>query len=547
MREKEDLELYLSKLIDNRLDKVSLTDPSHALVFNGGTGVGKTTAIMERLKPILEERNKRPVKILIVESRSATRDQLNDLYQSETREENGIYIVQRYAFARMIEEQRLPSYDYIILDECHSLFSDSSFADDAVIVSYWIENGRREEKLIFITACDVYFDELARKFIKTLTYDYFFPDFTKYYTGTSVRQLSYIKTSKLKETVDYIMKEKKGKKGLIFLQSARDVIRYSNYYNRMGYKTGAIISKMNETSASLALVKEDYEDLGIAPDLMTLSEVMEILDQERKNKGLEGIRDSLLHKTYPSDIDVIFATNTISEGISIESLVDFIVIEGFGEEEVEQKSGRYRGNLDELFLIFYPQKFVQRMKTIEETYKFLIEHPNDLAEFYGRQEGGKIKFKFVLKRMDDDDKPFYYLNIPALLAERKKAETYYKLMNEGLGAVKELYGHKISGSIREIETKEIRETTVLEEIGPLVERWGGIPLAGSFREAFLADCINVGIRTKDGDFPGIKGCFKFLRDNGVEIKKKTIGKKDLKQHSELEKELGTQCFVILNF
>lgn len=541
-REREELDLYLSKLIDDRLTKVPLTDPNCALVFNGGTGVGKTTAIMNRLLPILEEKNKREVAILIVESRSATRDQLIEEYNDTVIKEGKFFVVQRHGFAKMIEEDSLPEYDYIVLDECHSLFSDASFADDAALTSYWISEKKTNEKLIFITACDVYFDELARKFINKLTYHYFFPDFTKYYTGTAIRQLSYIKTSKLKNTIDYIMKEKKGKKGLVFLQSAKDVIFYSHEYERNGYRTGSIISKLNETSASLALTKQDYEDLGISSDVITLSQVSALLEENRIKRGLTSIREALLHKTYPEDIDVIFATNTISEGISIESQIDFIVIEGFGEEEVEQKSGRYRGNLDELFLVFYPQKFVRRMIVIEDTFAMLKQNPNLLPEYYGRQEGGAFKFKFIIKRTKDGEAT-YSLNIPALLAEKKKAETYGRLMAGGIDAVKQLYGHKITGEIKEFNGDSIKDLVVNEELLKIIEDFKGVLLIGPYRDDFTLKCADAGLRTGEGKQPDFRLCLKKAKELGATTKRKVVGKKDVTKNEILKPHLGKECQV----
>lgn len=543
VRKRQDVDVFVSALIKERLKEIDLTDPNSALVFNGGTGTGKTTAIMNELLPILEERNEKEVSILIVESRSATRDQLAEQYQDMIRQEGKITVIQRYSFAKMIEEERLPKYDYIVIDECHSLFSDASFANDAVIVSYWIKEKKTNEKLIFITACDEYFDKLIKKFTGNLTFHYFFPDFTYYCSGTYIKRLSYIKTSQLEKTIDYVMREKKGKKGLVFLQSARDAIMYSNRYRGLGYNTGSIISKMNETPYSLKLKEEDYDSFGVGRTVMTLSEVEAIIDEMRTVNGRTPIRESLLHKTYPDDIDVIFATNTISEGISIESHIDFIVIEGFGEEEVEQKSGRYRGNLDELFLVFYPQKFARRQEFIEETFQFLNDHPLELAEYYGRQEGGQFKIKFVLKTIVDGEIS-YKLNTPALLAERRKVETYQIMMEGGLSAVEKLYGHKVKGEIRQLTTSDFDRDEKDKIIIEICDRWKGIPIIGFLKEKFLKEWEEKGIKTAKGGKMLLNNCGDELRKAGREMKQTKISKKDIKKYPELEDDYRKNCYII---
>lgn len=542
-RTRQDVSVFVSDLIKERLGEIDLTDPNSALVFNGGTGVGKTTAIMEELLPILEAHNQREVSVLVVESRSATRDQLVEQYKDTIREEGKISVIQRFSFAKMIEEERLPEFDYIVIDECHSLFSDASFANDAVIVSYWIKEKKTDEKLIFITACDEYFDKLIKRFTGRLTLHYFFPDFTYYCSGTYIKRLSYIKTSQLEKTIDFIMKEKKGKKGLVFLQSARDAMLYANKYSRQGYNTSSIISKMNETPSSLMMKDEDYDDFGVGRSIITLSEVQTLMDEKRAIDGKVPIREALLHKTYPDDIDVIFATNTISEGISIESHIDFIFIEGFGEEEVEQKSGRYRGNLDELFLVFYPQKFARRQEFIEDTFQFLLDHPLELGEYYGRQEAGQFKVKFILKKVVDEE-TVYIINTPALLAERERAATYKLMMKGGLSMVEKLYGHKVKGEIRQLTTNDFDRTERDAIVTDICDRWQGIPIIGFLKEKFLKEWEEKGIKTDNGKKMLLRNCCDELRKVGREMKQTKISKKDIKRYPELEDDYRKNCYII---
>lgn len=92
--------------------------------------------------------------MLVVESRSITVEQLRHKY-SETD------VCQRMGFANMIKKG-IVDYDWVVIDECHGIFSEASFAEDTTIIGEWIRSGRTKQHIIFITANDEYFDELSK-------------------------------------------------------------------------------------------------------------------------------------------------------------------------------------------------------------------------------------------------------------------------------------------------------------------------------------------------------------------------------------------------
>lgn len=53
-------------------------------------------------------------------------------------------------------------YDWVVIDECHGIFSEASFAEDTTIIGEWIRSGRTHQHIIFITANDEYFEELSK-------------------------------------------------------------------------------------------------------------------------------------------------------------------------------------------------------------------------------------------------------------------------------------------------------------------------------------------------------------------------------------------------
>ena len=114
------------KLIEDN----DLSNYNTFLVLNGGTGVGKTSTIMSSVRLKLEEKFSSPQSMLVVESRSAMVAQLNENYIDTIESFQGVDVCQRLGFMHMIEHNKL-DYNWIVIDECHGLFSEASFAEDA--------------------------------------------------------------------------------------------------------------------------------------------------------------------------------------------------------------------------------------------------------------------------------------------------------------------------------------------------------------------------------------------------------------------------------
>jgi len=153
------------------------------------------------------------------------------------------------------------------------------------------------------------------------------------------------------------------------LKRASDV---KDWFFRMlaaGIRVGMIVSQANETSATLTTTQQKVaQDAAInisnGQAGLTMADLCQLYDAVRESQGKEGVRAAIVKERLPEDIDVLLATDTIQEGISIKSPINYIVIEGFTEVEVRQKLGRFRGNLDLLYIIFNPSS--ARSQTVEK-------------------------------------------------------------------------------------------------------------------------------------------------------------------------------------
>lgn len=529
--------------IQKLIQENDLSNPDTFLVLNGGTGTGKTSSIMRKVQDELELKIGKPQSLLVVESRTATVDQLNQNYNDCIEKMNGVDVCQRLAFMHKINKNEI-NYDWIVIDECHGLFSEASFAEDAEFIANWIKNKRAGAHIIFVTANDEYFEELSLKYFPgDFNFIYLFPDFTHYVSHTYVKEIQFIKTNKVDDVISMILTKRKGQKGLIFLKKASAV---KDWFFRMigaGIKVGMTVSQANETTAALTayqqqLAKKAELDLSDGQAGLTMADLVELFDTVRRQQGKEEIRAAIAEEKIPDDIDILLTTDTIQEGISIKNHIDFIAVEGYTDVEVRQKMGRYRGNLELLYIIFNPNaarsQTVDKLKVFEHLV-ILYNQGNQtaLAEFYGQQKASKLTTKFVKKRINNETgKPIYVINEPAYLNCQNEFNLYTRLINDTTATVIETYSYPLlEGAPKILDyTTDVRNFNLEEKIKNIAEKWRGIPLKGPAQQELIQDFIDNEITNKKyhkiDTFTKICNLFK---EYNIKLKEKQASKKDLEK------------------
>lgn len=511
------------------------------LVLNGGTGIGKTSSVMREVKEELEIQFNQPQSMLVVESRTATVDQLNLNYTDYIENFGGVDVCQRLAFMNIINKNKV-DYDWVVIDECHGLFSEASFAEDAEYIASWIRTQRTRTHIIFVTANDEYFEELSRKYFPgNFNFIYLFPDFTHYVSNTYVKEIQFIKTNKVDTVLTTLLNKMRGQKGIIFLKRASDV---KDWFFRMlssNIRVGMIVSQANETSAALTKVQEKQaQDAAInisgGRAGLTMADLCELFDTVRRREGKEGIREAINQERLPEDIDVLLATDTIQEGISIKSKLNYIMIEGFTEVEVRQKLGRFRGNLELLYIIFNPVSARNQLMEKLEVFSTLTALYNEgnqtaLAEFYGRQKATKSTTIFLKKKTNEETGiSFYELNIPAYLNVQHEFQLYTRLVNSTAETVRLTYSYPLLEGAPKIlnYNEDIRNFNFNEAIHQIADKWRGIPLKGPAQQELLQDFVEYEITDKKRKkITTFRGCCACLTNYGIEIKTKKASLQDL--------------------
>ena len=534
MRVHQDVHEFATEDIIELVRKTDLSNMNTFLVLNGGTGVGKTTAIMNSVLEELDRKCRGPQTMLVVESRSITVEQLRHRY-GETD------VCQRMGFANMIC-RGIIDYDWVVIDECHGLFSEASFAEDATIIGEWIRSGRTYQHVIFITANDEYFEELSKQFFaEECNFIYLFPDFIKYVSNTYVKEIQFIKTRNTNDTLEYFIKEEKGKRGIIFLKSASKVKDW--YFKLLNLKLNVamLVSRANETTLSLNHTQADIATNDLLLDLsdgesgLTLADLQIAADKQRIAAGKESLFEALTTEHLPDDISILIVTDTLQEGISLTfPKIDYMIIEGYGEVEVRQKVGRYRGNLDQLFIVFNPNNAMRDFQIQSKMfayYRQLQEEGNqiELAKQYGIMKGAKFKVRYIVERQLQNGSKLYEVNEQAYLHLLKDHQNYLQLVDNTEQAVLEMYSY-LGAVPKIVPSNKIRISNQKDALLEIADRWRGIPLKGPAQEALIQDFEALGIKDKNyRKVTSLRGCTTLLAEAEIVVAEKQATLKDVEQ------------------
>ena len=550
MREHKQIKEFAVEDIIGLVHDTDLSDMNTFLVLNGGTGVGKTTAIMNRVLAELDEKCGDFQTMLVVESRSITVEQLRHKYHE-------VDVCQRMGFANMIKRGNV-DYDWIVIDECHGLFSEASFAEDTTIIGAWIRSGRKNQHIIFITANDEYFEELSKQFFsEDSSFIYLFPDFTEYVSNTYVKEIQFIKTRNTNMTLDYFLAQQENKRGIVFLKSASKVKDW--YFKLLDQKKGVamLVSRANQTALSLDVnqahtaAKNLMIELSDGQSGLTLADLQDMADKQRIADGKESLFEALRNEHLPDDISILIVTDTLQEGMSLTfPKIDYMIIDGYGEVEIRQKVGRFRGNLDQLFIIFNPSNARRDFQIQSDMFahfrKLQAEGDQvELAKQFGLMKGARFKVKYITERQKQDGTKTYEVNEQAYLHLLKDHKDYLHLMSNTDEAVREMYSY-LGSTPQILDANLIRISNQKEILLEIAERWRGIPLKGPAQDALLQDFKAMGITDKSRhSITSLRGCTTLFDEVGIVVTSKQATLKDLEQWPQYLTKVREKYRVIL--
>ena len=305
-----------------------------------------------------------------------------------------------------------------------------------------------------------------------------------------------------------------------------------------------LVSRANQTSLSLSTeqagiaAKDLLLDLSGGESGLTLADLQLMADKQRIAEGKPSLFEALAEECLPDDIQILIVTDTLQEGMSLTfPKIDYMIIDGYGEVEIRQKVGRFRGNLDQLFIIFNPNNAMRDFQIQSEMFAYYRKLQEDgdqieLAKQYGLMKGAKFKVKYIVERQFQNGTKKYEVNEQAYLHLLKDHRDYLKLISNPNEAVQEMYSY-LGANPKIIPSSEIRISNQKEAILKIAEKWSGIPLKGPAQEALIQDFIDMDIRDKNyKQIRSLRGCTTLLSKAGVIVAEKQATLHDVEQWPE---------------
>lgn len=354
---------YLSEVL-NCQDIIN--EPNQRICILSGVGSGKNTFIEENLS---QHGN-----ILYISSRRA---KVNEILENKLcgdniewdKESSDIVVVTNSGIERMVQNKKFEKnlneiinhFDFVVVDEVHSLFTDSTFTNSSYHVFAFIEHIASKYgniKIIIMTGTPEPIDTYLK---------------IKNYTIFDKRSECKHVLPKVIQIVDKdyafkcIASLPKSEKTIYYTTSATQIVRGKN----------SLINRLNKAGLSeneIAICVSDSSAQRLESDYSGLKELCS------KTKGTI-LKNGALDEHYK----ILLTTSCLKEGVNIENKdIRIAFCESHVLSEIRQFAGRIRSGLDVLYIISDAR---QHNVSDEQLHKFYLEL--HYANYTGKKSANK--------------------------------------------------------------------------------------------------------------------------------------------------------------
>lgn len=280
-------------------------------------------------------------------------------------EEGKIKIATAHAFGRMAKENKVQVMPkLIIVDELHSIFAETIFADD---LFYCLAFMRDYEIIkVGLTATPQFLLDYIARFDEINFVDIDITDLGSKYKAKKVKTL----VAGSSETTLKSQLVSEENKVLVYLTSARQCY------------------KMAQETPNSAFIVSQYNFTNI--NGKPLSSIM----REQVYEGL-NICDYIVKKQkFPAEVNVLFINSASREGINIkDDKVKTVICEAVDMITIEQILGRMRQDITCFYVVFNGRNKTMFDKNLKDYKEFIEEYDREgrdaLIKRYGKQEQAK--------------------------------------------------------------------------------------------------------------------------------------------------------------
>lgn len=373
-----DKSLYLAAAIQYDMDEVGATTVEELAGYNrimikAPVGAGKNYFCLHVLPQMASGRP-----VLFITSRKATVEQLGRQLQEKADKEG---FAPSVIFCRIGEppqgrnffyghswdiEQHLAEYvelvrrgffRYIVMDECHSLMTDTLFAAAPLAVLEVLEEAAADTTVILMSACP------ERIFKSGITVDYKMLD----YSDCHKAEPQHVEIIKSNTAAALLKRAGEDNKILYYVVDTKHAYQLEKEYTEAGFRTTAITSQKGQRE-KVYKTKQEIKERERIEGLCERS----IREQER----------------FFEEVDIVVATTRLREGINIKDRrVKTIITELRDSVSLIQCSGRVRHGVENFYIIDGNRHcLVRGYQDYYKSGKKQLENHNRTLADYDKQE-----------------------------------------------------------------------------------------------------------------------------------------------------------------
>ncbi len=362
---------YLSEVIKEK--KEEILGNNDMILITAGVGAGKNTWVQKELVKELKDDET----ILFITSRKMIQEQSlkdhsfsdnlkicieNHYHFVTTHQKLSALLINENDIYKNIEKLEQLNFKYIVIDEVHSLISDSGFADStyyiSMLINYFLAQGK---KIICMSAT---INSLIPYFRRYGNYKLF--DFSNKCYNVKPKHVEIINKEKALE----LLSQANSKNKMIYMaNSATDICKK--------FVPNLIKSYAIDKKNISILISDTRKD---SLKLESNTDVKEILD------NMKEINDYIINsEALPENINVLIATSKIREGINLtDSNIKAMFCESHNPIDIIQFAGRYRKSVENFYIInnSYSQINKEDILAMNEEYDLLYNVFLEMINLY---------------------------------------------------------------------------------------------------------------------------------------------------------------------
>lgn len=360
---------YVSDVFN--IDKV-VRQHGNKIMLIAGVGSGKSTWVKEVL-------SKKGTVLFVTSRKSKVEEDVNNSCFSDIvkwcRDENQTLITNA-KLAKIVEhisqdnvkelDDFLGLYDYIVVDEIHSIATDSSFAESCPGILSFIEYAARVGKIV-----------ITMTGTPTPVRNYF--EKTNWYIVDYRNICNYVHPKKI------VLTTKKGINKIIEKNwEKRTIIYFANSTNSMISLCESIISKCGKRPEEIAMIVSKSKEKEFGDKLLKTKLAKSVINE--LDESSKSVYESIILNSYvPKGCNLLISTSTLREGVDIKNESVVMICENHIMSNLIQFFGRARCDDCDVYVIEDASQHqeLELMTAMEDAYqteKFTFDEIVEWAE-----------------------------------------------------------------------------------------------------------------------------------------------------------------------